>query len=357
VARSPRICAYVRGLVDGTKPAKGTTYSTFPKLLQALEFRLSSSSSEPSWVVSSNKSLRVDFGKFKREAFKSDFGLDVLVIWSQIRSFIKGSIEAVQAGRPLTQEEYLGLGENRCRLPREQRQTAYAAYEQYQQYLSHGRLWDDCDRLAVLLRKIQAADYEVREEIAFHKVYVDEIQDYTQAEIALFFKLCDKGGLFFAGDNAQSVVEGVEFRFEEVRSVGHTLFQGDKRFIPDKPMTVNMNFRSHSGILDVAAAILNRMFQVFPRSANKLDPDYGVFLGPRPGVFHNISLGRLQELVSRIDGVVLLTHDNEGVKKLQKGLAKAPLILGIRESKGLEFSDVIIVDFFRGLAPEHQKPW
>ena len=31
--------------------------------------------------------------------------------------------------------------------------------------------------------------------------------------------------------------------------------------------------------------------------------------------------------------------------------------MGIRESKGLEFPNVIILDFFRGLAPEHQIPW
>ena len=39
-------------------------------------------------------------------------------------------------------------------------------------------------------------------------------QDYTQAEIAIFFLMCRRGGLFLAGDTAQSVVEGVEFRFE-----------------------------------------------------------------------------------------------------------------------------------------------
>jgi superfamily I DNA/RNA helicase len=43
------------------------------------------------------------------------------------------------------------------------------------------------------------------------KVYVDEVQDYTQAEILLFFKLSGPGDLFLGGDPAQSVVEGVEF--------------------------------------------------------------------------------------------------------------------------------------------------
>ena len=168
--------------------------------------------------------------------------------------------------------------------------------------------------------------------------------------------MCNRGGLFLAGDTAQSVVEGVSFRFEEVRSVGHALFQGDSRYIPDKPVTVNTNFRSHAGILNTAAAILERMFEVFPRSANRLKPDVGVFLGPRPGIFQNLSLDRLRDLVSRIDGVVLLTHDGH-VEELQRIVGDTVIVLGIRESKGLEFPNVIIVDFFRLLEDEHQKPW
>jgi superfamily I DNA/RNA helicase len=52
----------------------------------------------------------------------------------------------------------------------------------------------------------------------YNKIYVDEIQDSTQAEITLL-SLCsgfEFDSLFLAGDNAQSVVEGVDFRFEEV---------------------------------------------------------------------------------------------------------------------------------------------
>jgi len=59
------------------------------------------------------------------------------------------------------------------------------------------------------------------DELRKSKIYVDEVQDYTQIEILLFFYLGGPGGLFLAGDPAQSVVEGTEFRFEEVRHVGY----------------------------------------------------------------------------------------------------------------------------------------
>ena len=42
--------------------------------------------------------------------------LDALVAWTQIRSYIKGSVEAAFGNRYLSREEYLGIGESRWRL-------------------------------------------------------------------------------------------------------------------------------------------------------------------------------------------------------------------------------------------------
>ena len=130
-------------------------------------------------------------------------------------------------------------------------------------------------------RHARASDSVAYQDVRYNKLYVDEVQDYTQAEIAVFFYLCGPGDLFLAGDPAQSVVEGVEFRFEEIRSVGYHLYGEDRRhLIPDKPKTVHVNFRSHCGILNVAAAVLSCLFEAFPDSAKQLKEDHG--LVPRP---------------------------------------------------------------------------
>ena len=57
----------------------------------------------------------------------------------------------------------------------------------------------------------------------YDRIYVDEVQDSTQAEISLFFLAAGlkTGSFFLSGDPAQAVVEGVDFRFEEVREVVH----------------------------------------------------------------------------------------------------------------------------------------
>ena len=172
----------------------------------------------------------------------------------------------------------------------------------------------------------------------------------------MFLYLCGPGDLFLAGDPAESVVEGVEFLFEEIRSVGYRLYGEErKHLIPDKPRTAHLNFRSHCSILNVAAAVLSCLFEVFQDSAKQLKENRGLFQGPRPGVFHKVEIERLKELVKRREGIVVLTHDND-VPRWKRTL-DYPLVYGIREAKGLEFQEVILVDFFCGVPESLQKSW
>ena len=109
--------------------------------------------------------------------------------------------------------------------------------------------------------------------------------------------------------------------------------------------------------MTVAAAVLDVLFGAFPNSAPDLGKDCGVFVGPRPGYFDNISEEQLKVLVSKIEGVHVLTRLDSDVARLQELLGSKQFVLSIRDSKGLEFSDVILVDFFKGLDDKHQKPW
>jgi superfamily I DNA/RNA helicase len=250
--------------------------------------------------------------------------VDALVVWTGIRSNLKGSIEAEQKGDPLTEADFLNtakFGKRRCLLDPEQRSTVYQHFERYEKSRRELELWDDCARVAATLHRIinlRSTDELRYREVCYSKIYVDEVQDYTQAEIALFFLLSGPNDLFLAGDPAQSVVEGVTFRFEEVRSVGYNLYKDNKSLC--KPLQVNLNFRSHSGILNVAGAVLLRLFCVFPDSATKTKPDSGIFRGPRPSIFHHVEILRLKEAVTKLDGVVVLTHD-ENVSQWKRLLA------------------------------------
>lgn len=359
VARSRRICSYVRGLVEGSAaPSDNVQYLTFARFIERCEriLRIQRRHGGGDWGDGYDPD-QMTFPRFKLEVYKqATFELDALIVWSQIRSFIKGSVEAVKSGRPLTRDEYLRFGKSRCRLSKRHRELAYSAYEAYHSFMqAEPDLWDETDRVLEILYAIRRASPDTLSELSSETIFIDEVQDFSQAELALFFYLGRPGGLFLAGDTAQSVSWGVDFRFEEVRSIGYTLFE-DRKYVPDKPVTVNINFRSHSGILNVAAAVLDRMFEAFPKSANTLAPDVGAFTGPRPSLLRDLTPDKLRALVSLIDSVVLLTHD-EHVQDLKDIVGENVLVLGIRHSKGLEFPHVVIIDFFCWLNKSLHKAW
>jgi hypothetical protein len=178
----------------------------------------------------------------------------------------------------------------------------------------------------------------------------------TTRDCAIFL-LSGPGSLFLAGDTAQSVVEGVEFRFEDICSVAHHLFGKEHpHLIPEKPKHVTLNFRSHSGVLNVAAGVLGHLLRVFPDSAKQLKEDFCIFKGPRPSIFENVPTQRLQELAKRIDGLVFLTHDNQ-VVEWKRMLGNYPLVYGICEAKGFEFQSFVIVDFFKAQSCLLQDAW
>ena len=165
--------------------------------------------------------------------------MDALVVWTVMRSFIKGSYEAVfgldstgvrrpdRAGKTLDEETLMSLGEERLRLLPEQRREAFElCHKCMLEYRSKG-LWDNGDLVLAIHSALGQASEQQRHAFEtlckFYKVYVDEVQDLTSAELALLVKMSSSGILFLAGDPAQSVEEGVDFRFEDVRSVFYEL--------------------------------------------------------------------------------------------------------------------------------------
>merc|ERR1740138_110736 len=89
-------------------------------------------------------------------------------------------------------------------------------------------------------------------------------------------------GLFLAGDPAQSVEEGVDFRYKEVRSLFYEQTSG--KYMPENPLKLHVNFRSHAGILEAADSILCWLNTFFPGSISALPNDKGLCTGPRPAM-------------------------------------------------------------------------
>jgi len=365
VSRSHNLCTMVKSLVEASMPKDIQTlnadFSTFQQLSQRLSASFESIGHPSTIAPVASLVTFDDFKLFVKEKACPKMSLDPLVIWTQIRSYIKGSIEGFQTGSCLDRDDYVGLGKSRCRLSPKEREVAYDVFLLYQTWLKESNRCDDSDLIFDLLLRINRLSLETRQEqgLLFDSIYVDEVQDFTQIDIALFWKLCEGRSLFLAGDTAQSVVQGVAFRFDEVRSVASSLCGQQRNKVPSKPFVLSINYRSHTGILDIAALVLQIMYDAFPGSANKVDPDKGLFRGPRPSIFSsaNFDKSSFQEVIASNPGIVLLTQQSEvGLVQEMVGHNAAP-VFDIVTAKGLDFDQLFLVNFFCGLPEKYHKPW
>jgi hypothetical protein len=364
VAKTGRLCGLVKALQEGAGEDVSTSrFVKITSLVEELSNTFSKRTRKNLWLANNFVSYEIFRDYIWENIHGKEKELDALHVWTQIRSFIKGSFEAAQSHRPLAESFYVAqLSKDRCRLDREQRQRAYAIFERYQVYADKHGLWDDMDRVTHVLQALQSEQTK-KDIFMYNRVYVDEVQDFTQAEIGLLFHLT--GGhdtLFLVGDTAQAVSHGVDFRFEEVRSIVHALSLGKDRI--EKCEKLCRNFRSHEGILRVANLVLDRLYTAFPSAAAKLPPDTGLVHGPRPSLLLvDNDFTTVADLISANERLRVLVRDEyKDTVKEKLGLIRIETkeaVFGIREAKGLEFSDVVILDFFASITDqtEHHKEW
>jgi flagellar biosynthesis GTPase FlhF len=182
VARSPRLCTYVKNNIG---ESDGSEFVTFEMLLEELENTLPKVENIRD-SFPENQFMR--FSAFKQEIYDGDKGVDALIVWTNIRSFMKGSIEALQdSNLAVSEDEYLSeenFGKKRCRLTTDQRKIVYEIFLKYQERMNETNAWDNCDRIIALIQRLHAAkisDPEMFEGAKiwcrWSKIYVDEVSN------------------------------------------------------------------------------------------------------------------------------------------------------------------------------------
>ncbi|WAR27590.1 TRNK1-like protein, partial [Mya arenaria] len=282
------------------------------------------------------------------------------LVWTEIMSFIKGSFEALSKPNGyLEKEEYFKLGRKRAPNFSEERDSIYSCFLKYEHVRKQNSLFDETDlvhdtfcRLCVLKRRPWV----------IHQIYVDETQDFTQAELCLLIRLCqDPNGMFFTGDTAQSIMRGISFRFSDLRSLFfHAKNSMGKKTsaveVPTQVYQLTQNYRSHAGILSLATSIVDLMVEFFPESFDRLQRDQASFKGPQPILLESCSFGDLAVLLRgnrrKTSNIEFGAHQailvvNDAARDSIPEELRLGLVLTIDEAKGLEFDDVLLYNFFK----------
>lgn len=172
------------------------------------------------------------------------------------------------------------------------RDLIYDLFLRYESWKAVFRAFDVMDAVLHIYREIQCNGYPGD---PIHEVYIDEVQDFTQAELRLFIAVCsDKNALFLTGDTCQTIARGVGFRFEELTTMFKRLQQAQESAAPERSLPefdrikvpqfekLTVNYRTHNGILGCASKIVDIILSLFPNAIDKLEKDRGHFDGPRP---------------------------------------------------------------------------
>ena len=288
--------------------------------------------------------------------------IDPLLVWMEIKSFIKGSRQALESDQGFLSEcEYQVLGKKMAPNFPGNRSEIYELFNLYQSFLQRARHqhFDECDFIRSIhtrLKNPENLDWSI------HTFYVDEVQDFTQAELSILLQVCrNPNGLFLTGDTAQSIMRGVSFRFADLRAHFHELNEKAKQSKASISVKVpfvrhlEINFRSHTGILQLAASIIDLLMHFFPSSFDRLPEDKGMFPGPIPILLHSCNVSDLAVLLrgnkreaSTIEfgAHQVIIVQSEEAKKALPDVLKAGIVLTVFEAKGLEFDDVLLYNFF-----------
>ena len=121
--------------------------------------------------------------------------------------FIKGSFEALSKPNGyLEKPEYFKLGRKRAPNFTYGREDIYAVFLRYEHFKKQHSFFDETDLVHNIFRRLVKV---VDRPWVVHQVFVDETQDFTQAELCLLIRICQNPNyMFLTGRN------NIEFTFE-----------------------------------------------------------------------------------------------------------------------------------------------
>ncbi|RZC57176.1 hypothetical protein C5167_004483 [Papaver somniferum] len=270
--------------------------------------------------------------------------LDSSMVFIEIISHIKGGLFAGRLpDNILSRDDYILLSEGRVSsISRERREMIYDIFLEYEKKKLLNDEFDLADFVIDLHRRLKIGCYK---------------------------------GFVFSGDTVQTIASGVDFRFQDARSLFYNEFifdsgsdgMGNAKDIDQSRISdiyhLNQNFRTHAGVLNLSQSVIELLHIFFPHHIDNLSPETSLIYGAAPIWLESANddnaiitiFGKSGEKAGRSTSgfgaeQVILVRDDSVRKEIAEHIEKQALVLTIAERKGLEFQDVLLYNFF-GTSP------
>ncbi|KAI6158403.1 hypothetical protein EDD17DRAFT_1763946 [Pisolithus thermaeus] len=293
----------------------------------------------------------------------ADIHIGPWLIFSEFMGVIKGSETAFHSPNgTLDRQTYVNLSTRTYPAFAGNRHSLYSAFELYSKLKGEQYDYDMADRTYAILKALscnplkgQPVDY----------LYVDEVQDNLIIDtIYTPTLLSNADGLFWAGDTAQTISAGSSFRFADLRALIHrTEAAGNmaiqKSCAQPEVFKLPINYRSHGGIVDCAQLVVKLIADFWPDSIDVLEPESAMLGGPRPVFFtgwqndifpHESFFSSLKSNRELGAEQCILVRNDTVREQIRKRFGDIAVILTLEASKGLEFDDVFLYNFFEDSA-------
>ena len=244
--------------------------------------------------------------------------------------------QAARLGQPLlTLREYEGLGAKRAPNFPFERQEIHALAAYYQQQLEAAGLHDEIDLTRAALTYLERHDDQFR----FDLVVCDEVQDFTDLQLALLFRLAeDPRRTVLTGDPKQ-IINPSGFRWEEVRARYY-----ERGLAVPEVVNLSINFRSVGNIVGLANELLVLKRALVGAAAGEITERW-MFRGRPPLLAEGLAEPAVLDAVRRGGaGQVVLVRTATERDRLRAAL-QSELVFTIADAKGLEFDAVLLWRF------------
>jgi ankyrin repeat protein len=234
----------------------------------------------------------------------------------------------------LSLEDYQGLGVRQSIFLSEERTKVYAAFLKYLEYLRENEMVD-----------LNIVSYHWLEycKPRYDFIVIDEVQDFTNIQLYILLKsLRNEKSFILCGDSNQNVHPNF-FSWANVKSMFYT-----QSLTGNEIQVLRSNYRNSPGIIDIANRLLkikNARFGSIDRESTYLvesvaDTDGEVqLLTDSTRIREQLNTSTMRSTQYAV--LVMKPEDKPDAKRI----FKTPLVFSVQEAKGLEYRNIIILNF------------
>ncbi len=254
-------------------------------------------------------------------------------LYEEFRGVLTGSVvDAAWLGR----EEYLGLGVKQSIFLDEERELVYTLFEKYLAWLKAAGLYDP---------NILAHGYLAHAQPEYDFIVVDEVQDITNIQLQLILKCLKRPEDFILCGDSNQVVHPNFFSWSGLKSM---LYLSEELEAGKVTRILQSNFRNAATVTDLANKLLRikqKRFGSIDRESNYLMNSVSdaagevVFVKDTERAKRDLS--RTTRRSAKYAVLVMRDEDKAAVRQF----FDTPLLFSIHEAKGLEYENVILVNF------------